>query len=257
MCTRPIHVYERVQKNKETGKKIIDFKQIKGIIYAKDYDIPCGKCKDCLLKKAREWSVRCMHENEFHNEACFITLTYNNEHLPKNGDEPTLNYKDVQLFMKRLRKKLSGQNIKVRFFCASEYGGKRKRPHYHILLFGFCPKDLKVFKKSYSGYLVYKSQLIDELWQCGYCFIGTAIKAECASYIARYTLEKNKFKGKYFYENEKGEKIRDKEKITMSRRKGIGYNWFAKFWKSVSIQGYIRNHNQIISIPKYYRNVLK
>ena len=95
MCTRPIHVYERVQKNKETGKKIIDFKQIKGIIYAKDYDIPCGKCKDCLLKKAREWSVRCMHENEFHNEACFITLTYNNEHLPKNGDEPTLNYKEI------------------------------------------------------------------------------------------------------------------------------------------------------------------
>ena len=49
-----------------------------------------------------------------------LTLTYNNEHLPKNGVFP----EEIQLFFKRLRTKLDRRGIShnLRYIAVSEYG---------------------------------------------------------------------------------------------------------------------------------------
>lgn len=38
--------------------------------------VPCGQCIACRLNKARQWSIRCMHEARYHSDNAFVTLTY-------------------------------------------------------------------------------------------------------------------------------------------------------------------------------------
>lgn len=65
------------------------------------------------------------------NESSFITLTYDDQHLPANQ---TLVKPHPQNFLKRLRKRLEPQ--KIRYYLVGEYGDTTQRPHYHAILFG-------------------------------------------------------------------------------------------------------------------------
>ena len=69
--------------------------------YKKYMLVPCGKCLHCKLNSAKMWSIRIMHELKSWDSALFVTLTYNDEHLPKDN---SLDKRDLQLFFKRLRK---------------------------------------------------------------------------------------------------------------------------------------------------------
>ena len=73
--------------------------------------IPCGKCLGCRLDYSRTWADRMMLELDHSKKAIFVTLTYNEEHVPvlEADDEGnffgyTLFKRDLQLFFKRLRK---------------------------------------------------------------------------------------------------------------------------------------------------------
>ena len=79
--------------------------------------VPCGKCISCRIQKTSEWAIRLMLELPMWNyEASFITLTYDDEHLPK---DLSLKPKDLTDFWKRLRKDY-GKPIK--YFACGEYG---------------------------------------------------------------------------------------------------------------------------------------
>ena len=116
--------------------------------------LPCGQCCACRLNKSRDWATRCVLEAKMHDENCFITLTYNDENLPKDYG---LCKEDLTLFFKRLRKN-TGE--KIRYYAAGEYGDLYGRPHYHACLFGWKPKDL-VFYKYSNGIPLYWSDLSD------------------------------------------------------------------------------------------------
>ena len=90
--------------------------------------IPCGKCPDCIKKRAIEWATRAKHEISLHNENCFITLTYADHNRP----EETLKA-DFQKFIKRLRKKYKLHN-KLRYMVSYEYGSKNNNFHMHAIL---------------------------------------------------------------------------------------------------------------------------
>lgn len=148
----------------------------------------CGWCLECRLRKSREWSTRCYLENKMHSESCFVTLTYNDKHLPYKDGVPSLCIKDIQNFFKRLKKKFPDKNI-LRFW-AGEYGEKRGRPHYHAIIFGYKPQDLVAERnKSNRGYTTYRSKELQKIWGNGYVNIGT-VTAESAGYVARYTMKK-------------------------------------------------------------------
>lgn len=90
--------------------------------------LPCGKCAFCVKKNIDSWCLRLYHEMEVSSSAFFITLTYNPEHLPDDGE---LSKREIQLFLKRLRKKNAG----IRYFAVGEYGTNGLRPHYHAIIF--------------------------------------------------------------------------------------------------------------------------
>ncbi len=98
--------------------------------------VPCGHCTACRISRTSEWALRLMNELPYwNNEAVFLTLTYDDEHLPIDN---SLNRRDLQLFWKNLRKDLDCENKKIKYYACGEYGDTYGRPHYHAIVFGLA-----------------------------------------------------------------------------------------------------------------------
>lgn len=96
----------------------------------------CGHCRNCRINYTSQWTLRLMYELDSWDEAAFITLTYDDAHLPSMS----LNKEELQKFNKRLRavmKRRFDQDIK--FYSIGEYGSRTKRPHFHGIYFGINP----------------------------------------------------------------------------------------------------------------------
>jgi len=108
--------------------------------YPDGLQVPCGKCLSCRISKRREWSLRLYHELATSEDAMFLTLTYDDDHVPDNG---SLRKKHVQDFIKRLRRQMEYYNDtrKIRYFLSGEYGDQTQRPHYHAILFNLSLSD--------------------------------------------------------------------------------------------------------------------
>lgn len=178
-CYHPLDAWRNDAPSRADNRLIFTYHPSLG--RGPDLKVPCGQCVGCRLERSRQWAVRCVHEASLHTDNCFITLTYNDEHLPSDG---SLNYRDFQLFMKRLRKRVS---VPVRFYMCGEYGENFGRPHFHACLFGFNFPDLKLWKSGKSK--LYRSPLLEELWPFGYSSVGD-VNFESAAYVARYILKK-------------------------------------------------------------------
>lgn len=101
-------------------------------------EVGCGKCVLCRDKKVRSYVQRCQFESLSHTlKPWFVTLTYNEFHLPDHG----VTVRDVQLFKKRFNKCVRiefGDSVRMKYLIFSEYG-VNGRPHYHCMLFGIPP----------------------------------------------------------------------------------------------------------------------
>lgn len=216
--------------------------------------VPCGQCIGCRLERSRQWAMRCMHEAAMHSENAFVTLTYSDEHLPSGG---SLDIRDFQLFMKRLRKRRSER---VRFFHCGEYGELNDRPHYHALLFGVFFDDRYLWAER-KGLPVWRSDELEELWPMGQSEIGS-VTFESAAYVARYICKKVTGKAAdAHYERvdpETGDLIWLRpEYATMSRRPGIGNSWFSRFGSEVYPSDEVIVRGRAVKPPRYYDDILK
>jgi len=124
----------------------------------------CGQCLPCRIGRRRVWTGRLVLEASQHQACCFVTLTYDDEHLPKDG---SISKRDVQLFLKRLRERV-GQ---FRYFIVGEYGEQNSRPHYHGVFFGIAGGP--AFAAS---------------WNLGFVYVGS-FTAASAAYTAGYCLK--------------------------------------------------------------------
>lgn len=244
-CYHPLKAKYVLTTDPETGrsKKDLRFEGNKGYHwYLPDIEIPCGQCIGCRLEYSRQWAIRIMLEAKQYEFNWFITLTYDNDHLPEiresvdcdeNGEITnyymmnTLVPRDLELFMKRFRqlvKRKFNWNEPVRFYACGEYGDESSRPHYHLCIFN-CPfPDLRKSKcKAHTDNLLFESELLDEAWQHrGLAVIGE-LTFESAAYTARYMMKKRKGKDADWYEKRNVEP----EFVRMSRRPGIGYNYYS------------------------------
>lgn len=240
-------------------------------IYRDYVVLPCGKCVGCKLDYSRQWADRCMLEMQYHNSTWFVTLTYDDDHIPttyyaadqETGEAmraATLSKRDLQLFFKRLRKN-TGQQI--RYFCAGEYGDQTKRPHYHCIIFGLeLPEDDLTLYKIENGYHYFNSKIIDKAWSfcqrdefgkdipdtwsnAGYCVI-TECTWETAAYTARYCMKKAFSDQGEFYANFN----LVPEFTQMSRRPGIAYQFYENNKDRIYSYDYLS-----ISTPKGGRNI--
>lgn len=239
-CYSPLHAFKA--KANDSSKISITFSRPSS--WKGDrLDLPCGQCIGCRLERSRQWAVRCMHEASLHEQNSFITLTYDDEHLPKDW---SLQKSHFQNFMKRLRKSISHR---VRYYHCGEYGDLNARPHYHALLFGhdFSDKRLHSERKEVR---LFTSDQLQRLWPMGFSTIGE-VTFESAAYVARYVMKK--INGPAAEDHYYG---RTPEYTTMSRRPGIAQKWYEKFKSDVYPRDYVVSRGFKSRPPRYYDNLL-
>jgi len=197
-----------------------------------------------------------MHENQMHDESCFITLTMNDEYLNSRDNPYSLDRSEFQRFMKRLRKRYGK---KVRYFHCGEYGEKNSRPHYHAIIFGMDFEDKELFQVR-DEIRLYTSETLAKLWPFGFVTIGEVTMESCA-YVARYVTKKIKGKdaeNHYIrWDPLTGEGIPiEPEYATMSRKPGIGKSWLDKYKSDVYPHDYVVIKKHKIRPPRFYDNQL-
>lgn len=204
--------------------------------------LPCGKCIECLNTYSTEFAVRCMLEAKEHKNNCFVTLTYDDDNLP-----PELSKRDLQLFTKKLRFHLEKLGVNIRVFQCGEYGDKKGRPHYHMMIFGWCPDDLEFLRVTEKGEIIYKSAFISSIWGKGFISVGE-ISFRSAKYSSKY-MQKIAFDGFPLA----------KPFILSSRRPGIGgLPSTLDYIKSKCLDtDKIYLNGRFYRIPNYYLKVLE
>ena len=243
-CFKPITAYWSKYLT-ENGKRKIVFNARDALNTDIKIQVPCGSCIGCRLEYARVWALRCWHESLLYSNNSFITLTFDDDHLAKDC---SLHKEDFVNFMKRLRHKFPG----VRFFHCGEYGDENNRPHHHAILFNCSFDDRKPIGISKHGDLYYKSALLSDLWDNqGFCTIGEVTFQSC-SYVARYVMKKLKGDSSKFY----AENGLVPPYLTMSRRPGIGKQWFLLNQKQVEDHLGVRTQAGVMSpVPRFYQNL--
>lgn len=208
-------------------KEYIDFIIRSGARRGEHVKIKCGKCVLCRIDRRREWTQRLMWEWQSTGySGHFVTLTYRDEHLGDNN----LDYVDIQLFLKRLRKRTKG---KIKFYCAGEYGEKTLRKHWHIVLFG-----------NINRYDILKS------WKYGSCDMRP-INRNRLRYILKYLDKEDWFNPDIFRQ------LHGKVPPCHHMSNGIGASWLNSHYDEIQ-DGYIevrssRGMKKIV-IPRYYRD---
>lgn len=234
---------------------------------------PCGKCFECKEYYIEQWQIRWNEElkNTEEHTTKFITLTYSNENLPylitPDGEiKSTLCYRDVQLFLKRLRKKqntkFKNNGLSIKYHGSGEYGKRfTKRPHYHILLTNVLLDDKE----------------ITQCWGNGIVHFGNTVNKDTVKYILKYTIKeslKNNSKVKNFDENDNyinttycintENEYRVAEKSFMSKNIGLSFltDDLIKYYRNtLSIKYNWINYNgkgltKVKLLPRYYREKL-
>lgn len=93
----------------------------------------CGQCLPCRINRRRTWACRIHLEAICYPESSFVTLTYDEAHVPENGSLSAGHWREFT------------KGIGYRYFGCGEYGDRTNRPHYHLVLFGLRPSEAEDF----------------------------------------------------------------------------------------------------------------
>lgn len=181
-----------------------------------------------------------------HDANCFITLTYDEDHIPEDW---SLDKTVFQKFMKRLRKRFA--HLRIRYFHCGEYGEQFGRPHYHACLFGIDFPDRVRFSESCDT-----SAILESVWGLGFCTVGD-VNFESAAYVARYVMKKVTGEAALDHYGRvnpvTGEWFRcEPEYTTMSRRPGIGAPWLSEFGEETYRDDSVVMRGVEMKPPRFY-----
>lgn len=224
--------------------------------------LPCGRCIGCYAEYSRQWAVRIMDEASLHERNSFLSLTYDDAHVPADG---SLRKREFPDFMARLRRWIAPRA--VRYYHVGEYGGVTRRPHYHAVLFGEDFRESRVEVESKGDYPCWISSDLVKLWPLGFSMIG-GVTPESAAYVSRYVLKRLKD----LPESSTPDAIRKYDKglyervdadtgevfsvvaefATMSRRPGIGAGWLERFRSDVYPADERVVCGRVQAPPRYY-----
>lgn len=195
--------------------------------------VPCGRCPECVKAKINSWLFRLDKELMISSSPLFVTLTYDEEHVPVSlSGQLTLCKRDVQLFMKRLRFAYSKvSKKKIKFYACGEYGSRTHRPHYHMIMFNMD-----------------NPELIHECWQNGFTY-APPLSDGGMGYVLKYMSKQRKRR------DDNDDKL--PEFSLMSLRLGANYlteaikeyhNRGVEFCSVSTKEGYK------MAMPKYYKD---
>lgn len=234
-CYHPIPAWRRTNGEIRLNKELPDAARLQ---------LPCGTCIGCRTTRAQHWALRCYLESLQHKHTCVTTLTYDDAHLP-----PTLQKRDFQLWLKRLRKLNASR---IRYYACGEYGEKFGRPHYHAIVFG----------------LNHRTETIAEAWQSqsrdrstraelGRVYTDN-VSIEAVNYVVNYTQKKREWRFAIAHERmdpETGELYTWQPPFQLMSRggrhgQGIGAD-AKKHWQSWEL--FAVQNGKKISTPRYYK----
>lgn len=274
-CDFPIRAH-RSPEFLESGKRALTFNPVRSVNSNYTYNLPCNSCMGCRLERSRQWAIRMLHESKAHDFNCFITLTYDDQHVPQDYG---LKLRDWQLFMKKLRKSLTvkmkhrrGEHSahiraycldltpKLRFFACGEYGSLNGRPHYHAIIFNHDFFDKKEHGKNAKGDIIYSSEWLARLWGKG--LVSTQdVTFKSARYVAAYVTKKitgDKAPDHYYRLSPIDGQMHSvkPEFAVMSRRDGLGSCYVDQFKSDFYPSGFIVVDGKKHSPPAFYKRKL-
>lgn len=259
-CFYPQTVYPSIEVN-PSGKRSATWNPHQGY-EDRAYVIKCGQCQGCRGSRALMWAARCHHEMSVHEDNCFLTLTYDREHLPLNG---TLDFTHHQLFIKKLRKHLTPRNPharlysrRIKYYACGEYGETSLRPHFHTCLFNLDFED-KVLWKTQHGEKLFVSPTLNRIWGNGRVVIG-ALNFASAAYVARYILKKitgPDAELHYQVQHPISGEIFEAEHERALISQGIGLSWLEKFSGDVYPQDFFHINGKKVAPPRAYDSWLE
>lgn len=229
-------------------------------------EVPCGNCIGCRLDYSKDWATRADLEAKRWQYNWFITLTYDEENLPKGiKGNPTLDTSNIDDFIQRLRNyfKVNYGYTGIRYLLAGEYGDQLARPHYHLILFN-CPlPDIKPYtivdgvyhqkKDSFGNYYLF-SDIIEEAWR----HRGDVKISESSWYTSAYV-------SSYVVKKQKGQSSKVYDVLGIlppflraSNKPGIGYCYYETHGKQLAEYPLLyiaRNNNKPLQTraPRYFK----
>ncbi len=220
--------------------------------------VPCNHCIGCRTDRLQDWTNRAVLEAQMHDDNCFLTLTYDDNHLPPGY---SLEPDHLVKFFKRLRiwiaRNVQG-NPKIKFRACGEYGETTFRPHYHVLLHGWMPPDLQQWDQDEkTGHWTFTSEILDKIWSHGQTITGS-ITSESAAYVNGYINKKFKSDSASDYD------ITDpRTGITYKRhpefqRTSIGYgrSYYEKYKSDVYPADNVVVSGRKVTVPRYFDRLL-
>lgn len=209
--------------------------------------VPCGICIECLRSRQAAWRFRLGKHQEQVQTSCFLTLTYDADHIPitQNG-RLTLCRKDLTDFWKRLRKavKKKAPGAKpLKYYAIGEYGGKFGRPHYHAILFNL------------PDYFIQRNDLVGTIWGLGLTQIDACTPASIG-YVTGYVMQ-----GRWVPDHCPDTGLVD-DRIphysVMSQK--LGWNYLTPQMAKYHVENLIGHvtlpGGQIIPLPRYFKSKL-
>jgi len=191
--------------------------------------VACRKCWQCRDNRVDDLCGRCIAETSTSDQTLSVTLTYDDKKLARTKDLPdrrahahTLVYKDVQLFLKRLR----NHGYNPRYIVTGEYGSDAARAHWHIILFLRGKKIDVESLKSYFGPKYpggYDNRVAFDHWPHGFCYFQ---KPEYKAF--RYAL-------KYVLKDQQKEV--QTTHLAMSKKPPLGHDWIINRAWSIARDG--------------------
>jgi len=157
---------------------------IEPTILGNGVEVSCRKCWQCRKRRVDDLVGRCIAESKFAKRTYAVTLTYDNG---QGAHAATLVYSDVQKFLKRLR--FAGYD--VRYIVCGEYGTKKNRAHWHIILFfhGDHPDPRNMKQIEYGDKPKDKEYRVEwKHWKHGYSYFQEP-SWKSFQYVLKYVLK--------------------------------------------------------------------
>lgn len=185
--------------------------------------VPCGKCPVCRMKYRKQMALRiymekCLDKPKY---SYFLTLTYNDENVPKIGDRFCFRKEDTTRFLDSLRHRLRSYSLSFRYFLTCEYGEEGYRSHYHLVCLLYGSGDFPSFYGKHAF-----NRICQELWPFGFTYDGT-LTPYSILYCTSYALKDDEFLERDWKDFPEGKPFR-----LFSLRPGLGLSDNAISWWS-------------------------
>lgn len=206
--------------------------------------VPCGRCRACRIQRSKEWSMRLFHESLYYDDSIFVTLTYDDEHLPSDC---MIKKEHFVRFIKSLRKQCES---KIKYYGCGEYGESTGRPHYHVIIFGLGV-DEHSYKRFSNGKLKLDTLVAEKgpcraAWRKGNVILGTVTKKSIL-YVTDYIQKR-------LYDDAEKEDGRVQPFSLMS--KNIGKRYALEHEKEIVGRMGVMVNGVNHGLPRYYGKVL-